>query len=133
MQDLVETRDAMSRDLMRRIEDIINDTKEDEFYILVHGKPFPKWPKMIKMKYLVMKQKPSMMLSCMLFHVDNKEGKLMLCWALPGDWPTWSVGGKNEPVPETIASYDRLDKKLRFTPGNSFFEDSREETLLSVR
>lgn len=131
MQDLGETRDQMSRDLMKRVENIMNETKCEDYWILVHAKPFPDAPNIIKMKYLVMNQKPSMMLSCMLFHVDKKKGILELCWVLPGDWPTWSVGGTNEPVPETIASYNRLEKKLSFNPGNSFFECKEEEKILA--
>lgn len=119
-QELGETREAMTKGVMERLEKIINEVGKDEFYILVHGKPFPRNPKIIKMKYLIMSQRPSMMLSCMLFHVDNIKGKLFLEWSLPGDWPTWSVGGTNEPVPETIASYDRLDRKLKILENCSF-------------
>jgi hypothetical protein len=122
MQQLGETRQAMTRKLMEYIEGIINTVKRDEFYILVHGKPWPCNPNIIKQKILVMDRRPSMMLSCMLFKANKKQGKLTLEWALPGDWPTWSVGGTNEPVPETIASYDALDKKLKMAQGNQFFE-----------
>lgn len=117
MQQIGETRAAMARALMQRIERTINETKWDKYYILVHAKPFMNHPHMIKQNIVVMRQRPPMMLSCMLFGVDNKEGKLTLEWALPGDWPVWSVGGSNEPVPETIASYQKLDKevKLRFS------------------
>lgn len=132
MQELGETREQMTRDLMKRIESIIETTKCDDYYILVHAKPFPQHPQMIKIKYLIMDRKPSMMLSCLLFHVNNKKGKLELCWALPGDWPVWACGGMNEPVAETIASYDRLDKKLKFQPGNSFFESKEDECLLAT-
>ena len=38
------------------------------------------------------------------FGVDNASGTLTLEWALPGDWPTWAVGGSNEPILETIAA-----------------------------
>jgi hypothetical protein len=70
----------------------------------VHGKPWPQYPNVIKIKLILLNEKPQMLLSCMLFGVDNTTGTLTLEWALPGDWPTWSVGGTNEPVPETIAS-----------------------------
>ena len=130
-QELGETREAMAQDVMKRIEKIINDVDRDEFYILVHGKPFPNNPKVIKMKFLIMSQRPSMMLSCMLFKVDNKNGKLFLEWSLPGDWPTWSVSGTSEPIPETIASYDRLDKKLKIL-SNCSFSRSDEDALLAV-
>lgn len=104
-QELGETRQAMTKRLMADIEETINKYRDkDKFYILVHAKPWPQNPNIIKIKILPMNVKPSMMLSCMLFEVDNKEGKLILCWSLPGDWPTWSVGGTNEPVPEVIAS-----------------------------
>ena len=53
-----------------------------------------------------------MMLSCILFGVDNKTGTLTLEWSLPGDWPTWSVGGTQEPVPEVIASIN--ESKIRY-------------------
>jgi len=105
-QQLGETRKAMTKRLMQDIEDVINKYKDktEKYYILVHAKPFPKNPQIIKIKIMPMNVKPSMMLSCMLFSVDNLSGKLMLDWSLPGDWPTWAVGGKNEPIPEVIAS-----------------------------
>lgn len=131
MQELGETRTQMTRDLMKRVESIISTTKCEDYYILVHAKPFPQHPQMIKIKYLIMDQKPSMMLSCLLFHVDNKKGKLELCWALAGDWPVWACGGMNEPIPEVIASYDRLDRVLKMKKGNSFFEDSETSCALA--
>lgn len=131
MQELGETRQAMTRDLMKRLEKIINETNLDEFFVLVHGKPFPNHPKIIKMKFLIMNQKPSMMLSCMLFRIDKKKGKLILEWILPGDWPTWSMEGKNEPIAETIASYDRLEKRLKILQSGSF-SNNEEEALLAT-
>jgi hypothetical protein len=83
----------------------------------VHGKPAV-WDK-TKIVIKIIKGipiKPHMMLSCMLFGVDNKRGILTLEWSLPGDWPTWAVGGTNEPVPETIASM----KKAKI---NYYYED----------
>ena len=105
-QELGETRMAMTKRLMLDIEDVINKYKDREgkYYVLVHAKPFPNYQNTIKIKIVPTNAKPPMMLSCMLFGVDNKNGVLTLEWALPGDWPTWSVGGKNEPVPEVIAS-----------------------------
>lgn len=104
-QQLGETRQAMTKTLMKDLEDCINKYRDKEhFYILVHGKPWPNRPNMVKIKIIPMSVKPRMMLSCMLFGVDNKAGKLTLEWALPGDWPTWSVEGTNEPIPEVIAS-----------------------------
>lgn len=123
MQTLGETREALTRDLMKNIEDIINKTKHEKYYILVHGKPFPDHRNVIKMKYLIMDRKPSMMLACMLFSVDNSKGKLVLEWSLAGDYPVRYVG-EGKPVPETIASYERLDKGLKFY-SNKFFEDSK--------
>lgn len=70
-----------------------------------------------------MDRRPSMMLSCMLFEVDNAKGELRLCWALAGDWPILAVGFNNEPIPELIASYDRLDRVLKMKKGSRFFED----------
>lgn len=127
MQTLGETREALTKDVMRNIEDIINKTKHEKYYILVHGKPFPDHRNVIKMKYLIMDRKPSMMLACMLFKVDNSSGKLTLEWSLAGDWPTLCVG-KSEPVPETIASYERLDKSIKLC-SNSFFEDSKMSSV----
>lgn len=121
-QEIGETRDQMGRDLMKRIEKIINDTRADKYYILVHGKPFPNCSNIIKLKYITMTKKPSMMLSCMLFEVDNTKGYLKLLWALPGDWPLIVVD-KQEPVPETIASYDRLDKVIKLKKADRFFEE----------
>ena len=125
MQQLGETREAMARGLMNHLEKVINDPKTqklDKYYVLVHAKPLPGHSNIINQKLIILSYKPSMMLSCMLFGINNREGKLTLEWALPGDWPTWSVGGSNEPLPEVIASYDRLEKKLKLGAGSSFFE-----------
>lgn len=112
-QQLGETRVAMGKALMKRLEEIMDSDaakKLERYYVLVHAKPWPNKPNIIKQKFMVMQKKPPMMLSCMLFGVDNKEGKLTLEWALPGDWPTWSLGGTVEPVPETIASLKKLSE-----------------------
>lgn len=130
-QEIGETRQEMTRDLMKRIENIMSEVDREQYYVLVHAKPFPKEPNVIKMKYLIMEHRPSMMLSCMLFKIDNKEGKLTLEWSLPGDWPTWAAEGENEPIPETIASFDRLEKKLELSPGSTFIESPMETELLS--
>jgi hypothetical protein len=106
-QQLGETRQAMTKRLMQDIDGIINELKhlDYKYYILVHAKPYPNDKTRIKIKIVKgIPIKPHMLLSCMLFGVDNKRGILTLEWSLPGDWPTWSVGGTNEPVPETIAS-----------------------------
>lgn len=105
-QELGETRTAMTKRLMKDLEDVISKYKErrEKYYVLVHGKPYPDTPNVIKIKLIPTNMKPPMMLSCLLFGIDNQSGKLTLEWALPGDWPTWSVGGTNEPVPEVIAS-----------------------------
>jgi hypothetical protein len=105
-QELGETRCAMTKTLMKDLEDVINKCKDrrEKYFVLFHAKPWPKQPFVIKMKIMVINTKPPMMLSCLLFGVDNQAGKLTLEWALPGDWPTWSVNGTNEPVPEVIAS-----------------------------
>lgn len=106
-QQLGETRSEMTRDLMQKdIEPLINKLKDrrEKYYILVHAKPTPGNRQVIWKKIIVMQEKPSMMLSCMLFGVDNAKGELTLEWALPGDWPTWAVEGKSEPIPEVIAS-----------------------------
>lgn len=106
-QQLGETRQQMTKDLMKKdLEPLIDKLKnhKEKYYILVHAKPFPNHPNLIKKKVIALPGKPNMMLSCMLFGVDNKTGTLTLEWALPGDWPTWAVNGTNEPVPETIAS-----------------------------
>lgn len=107
-QELGETRQAITKTLMSRdIAGIIDELKhlDHKYYILVHAKPYPDHSGRIKIKIVKgIPNKPHMQLSCLLFGVDNKLGKLTLEWALPGDWPTWAVGGENEPVPETIAS-----------------------------
>jgi len=105
-QELGETRIAMGKRLMKDIEDVINKYKDkrEEYYILVHAKPWPSNPNIIKIKLIPTNLKPPMMLSCMLFGVDNASGKLILYWSLPGSWPTWSCEGKNEPIPEVAAS-----------------------------
>ena len=108
-QELGETRKAMAKTLMSvHLENIIDKYKDktEKYYVLFHAKPYPNHPNMIRIKPMAMDFKPRMMLSCVLFGVDNSSGKLTLEWALPGDWPVWSVGGKNEPVPETIASIE---------------------------
>lgn len=115
-QELGETRKAMTKQLMKDVENVINQYKnrEDKYYIVVHAKPWPKNPNVIKIKLMPTNVKPPMMLSCILFEVDNKEGKLTLCWSLPGDWPTWSVGGTQEPVPEVIASVTQSGIKYHY-------------------
>lgn len=115
-QELGETRKAMTKRLMQDIEDMINKYKarSDKYYILVHAKPWPQYPNTIKIKLIPMNVKPSMLLSCILFGVDNSSGKLTLEWALPGDWPTWSVGGTSEPVPEVIASVTQAGVRYHY-------------------
>ena len=105
-QQLGETREGMTKRLMKDLEQIIdsNKSREGKYYVMFHAKPWPNHPNVIKIKPLGFTRKPPMMLSCILFGIDNQTGTLTLEWALPGDWPTWSVGGKNEPVPEVIAS-----------------------------
>lgn len=133
-QQLGETRVALTRTLMsEHIPDAIEKCKhiEHKYYILVHAKPFPEHMKDVglKVKGVLVPQdknrikqsiiagipvKPHMMLSSILFGVDNKRGILTLEWALPGDWPTWSVGGTNEPIPETIASIEASGIKYHY-------------------
>lgn len=115
-QQLGETRQAMTKTLMGDLEKAIDKCKDKrgKYYILVHAKPWPKNPQIIKIKLMVMDQKPSMMLSCLLFGVDNSTGTLTLEWALPGDWPTWAVGGNNEPVPEVIASVTQAGVRYHY-------------------
>jgi hypothetical protein len=115
-QELGETRMAMTKRLMKDVEEVINKYKsrDEKYYILVHAKPFPNARNIIKIKLVPMNVKPSMLLSCLLFGVDNKEGKLTLEWALPGDWPTWSVEGTNEPVPEVIASVTKAGVQYHY-------------------
>lgn len=105
-QELGETRQAMTKTLMKDLESIIEKYKhkQNKYYVLFHAKPYPNHPGVIKIKPMAMDIRPRMMLSCILFGVDNASGTLTLEFALPGDWPVWSVGGTNEPVPETIAS-----------------------------
>ena len=121
-QQLGETRQAMTKTLMKDIDKIIEKCKErkNKYYILVHAKPWPKNPNVIKLKFFVIEGKPSMLLSCLLFGVDNATGTLTLEWSLPGDWPTWAVGGTNEPVPETIASISKSGIKYHY---DNFFPD----------
>lgn len=115
-QELGETRTAMAKGLMKHLEKLIDGQKnrKEKYYVLVHAKPFPKQKNIINQKLIIMEKKPPMMLSCMLFGVDNREGKLTLEWALPGDWPTWAVEGTNEPVPETIASIRESGIKFQY-------------------
>jgi hypothetical protein len=109
-QELGETRKEMTKRLMKDVEDVINKYKnlEGKYYILVHAKPWPNFPTVIKIKLIPMNVKPKMMLSCILFGVDNSTGTLTIEWVLPGNWPTWSCEGTNEPVPETIGSINEL-------------------------
>jgi hypothetical protein len=114
-QQLGETRIAMTKRLMKDVEEIIemeNCKKQTEkYYIIFHAKPFPGNQQVIKMKRMVVfKHKPPMMLSCLCFGVDNDKGILTLEWSLPGDWPTWAMEGKNEPIPEVVSSLKELSK-----------------------
>ena len=112
-QEIGETREAMGRKLMQYLEEAVSKfaNVREKYYLLVHAKPLPNHPNVIKQKIVALTQKPPMMLSCMLFGVDNLSGKLTLEWALPGDWPTWSVGGTNEPIPEVVASMEQAGVK----------------------
>ena len=109
-QQLGETRQAMTKTLMKDLEKCIDQHKDksDPYYVLVHAKPWPQNPNIIKIKLIPTNLKPPMMLSCMLFRVDNRSGKLELCWSLPGSWPVYTVEGTVEPIPETIASINEL-------------------------
>jgi len=111
-QEIGETRQAMTKRLMEYIQECLDKFKDksEKYFILVHAKSFPACPNMIKQKIIAMAQKPPMMLSCILFGVDNQRGVLTLEWCLGGDWPTWSVQGTNEPIPEVIASFNQLGK-----------------------
>lgn len=111
-QQLGETRKEMTRRLMRDVEDVVNKYKnrQEPYYIVVHAKPWPDNPNVIKIKLIPTNMKPPMMLSCMLFGVDNQSGKLTLEWSLPGSWPVWSVEGTVEPIPEVIGSLNELGK-----------------------
>jgi hypothetical protein len=140
-QQLGETRVALTRTLMtEHIPDAIEKCKhiQGKYYILVHAKPFPEHTnslafkcrgERVPMDKKKIKQsivagipiKPHMMLSTILFGVDNQKGILTLEWALPGDWPTWSVGGTNEPIPETIASIKESGIKYQY---ENFLPDS---------
>ena len=114
-QQLGETRQAMTKTLMKDLETILDQFKHlKKYFVLFHAKPWPNQPNLIKIKPIVMTNKPPMMLSCLLFGVDNESGKLTLEWALPGDWPTWSVGGTNEPVPEVIASVTQAGVRYHY-------------------
>lgn len=133
-QLLGETRVELTRTLMsEHIPDAIEKCKhiKGKYYILVHAKPFPEHMDnvglrvkgvMVPQEKRKIKQqiicgipaKPNMMLSCILFGVDNDKGVLTLEWALPGDWPTWAVGGTNEPIPETIASINQSGIKYHY-------------------
>lgn len=113
MQQLGETRQSMTKGLMQRIEGIINERKEKEFYILVHAKPQSNNQFIIRQKIIILNQRPPEMLACMLFKVDNANGRLTLEWALPGDWPTQAVE-QGEHVPEVVASYNKLEDGLKW-------------------
>jgi hypothetical protein len=114
VQELGETREDMTRGLMKKIEKIINEEKSDKFWILIHAKPMHFNNKMIKQKIVLLPREPPMMLACLCFEVDKHQGTLKLLWAIPGDWPTYTLCGTAKPVPEVVASYDRLEKKLDF-------------------
>lgn len=117
MQEIGETRTAMARGLMKYLEQVIDKNQKlaDKYWVLVHAKPFPGNRQIIKQKFIIFTDEPPMMLSCMLFEVDNKEGKLTLCWSLPGDWPTWHREGE-KPVPEVIGSFDKLERRIVYGP-----------------
>lgn len=133
-QQIGETRVALTRTLMsEHIPAAIEKCKhiQGKYYILVHAKPYPEHMKdvgicvkgimippdknRIKQSIIAgIPQKPHMMLSTILFGVDNDKGELTLEWALPGDWPTWSMQGENEPIPETIASIKESGIKYHY-------------------
>lgn len=118
--ELGEVRTAMAKKLMEYLEKIICEKQKwrDKYWVLVHAKPFPNHPHLIKQKFVIMDEEPPMMLACMAFEVDNKEGKLSLLWSLPLDCPTWKRDG-SKPIPEVIASYDKLTKRLSYGAKNN--------------
>lgn len=133
-QLLGETRIELTRTLMKElIPDAISKCRhiKGKYYILVHAKPCPQQMDEVnlsvkgvaipfgkrKIKQSIIygiPTKPHMMLSTLLFGMDNDTGELTIEWALPGDWPTWSVGGTNEPIPETIASVNASGIKYHY-------------------
>ena len=112
---LGEVREAMAKQLMGYLEKIIDEKQawRDKYWVLVHAKPFPNQPKIIKQKFIIMEEEPPMMLACMAFEVDNKEGKLTLLWTLPLDCPT-EMREEGKQIPEVVGSYDKLNKRLSY-------------------
>lgn len=111
MQELGETRQEMTRGLLKKIHKIVEERKDlpKKYYILVHAKPTYPGSHEIKQLLVVTNQRPRMMLATLLFGVDREKGVLTLEWALPGDWPTYEVDtSKAEPVPEVISSIQKV-------------------------
>lgn len=131
VQELGETREAMTRDLMLKVEKAINETNLDKFWIMVHAKPMHFHHKMIKQKIFLLDKEPPMYLSCLCFEVDKVGGVLKLLWALPGDWPTYTLSGTVKPIPEVVASYDALEKKVKYDMKN-FIEKGLEPANAST-
>jgi hypothetical protein len=118
MQELGETRQELTKSLLSKLFKVIdsNPNFADVYYIMVHAKPEGSGSPVIRQKIVVMHNKPSMMLSTLLFKVDLKRGELTLEWALPGDWPTYTLDTSvGEPVPEVIASIKAVgDQHYRY-------------------
>lgn len=88
-----DVRTEMGRDLMRRVEGIINRKSHlDEYYILVVTRPY--WEmtpggisKQVREKLVITLQKPEKTFATICIRVNNRKGEGEVLWVLPRDIP----------------------------------------------
>lgn len=106
-QQLGETRQAMTKDLMQKtLEKIMRDYKhlKGKYYVLFHAKKYPNSETMIYIKPIVLTQMPPAMLGTLVFGVDNSTGVLTIERVLPLDRPIDEINAPSTPVKEVVDS-----------------------------
>lgn len=76
VQEIGETRDQMSRDLIEKVTKLVEDKKEDKepFYIIYHAKPHRSQPNTIVSSLKMCRKPPINILGILVWYVDNSNG-----------------------------------------------------------
>jgi hypothetical protein len=86
---LWDVRTAMEEESRKTLEGILNNPKnkkKDSYYILRTSNFTGNHSSVINTKYMLLDKKPPKMLGTVLWHVDNRNGKLKQEWMLPFDY-----------------------------------------------
>lgn len=80
-----DMRSELAETLRKSLEQIINTHQHlDKYWILLHAK----WNgDTLVSKLIIYPYKPIQMLATVCWEVNNRQGKLVRCWALPYDIP----------------------------------------------